>query len=298
MARLVENYVSKEEARSVCKEALSDTWVITSHRNSLFKRLENLYKNSKTRAIILRERPVVINHTKVYIQGDQVKRDEKQGVFFKSKLDSQVLVRVEQYALEYYSQLGWKGFHSENSIILTLFGLLFWDCLFDDSVPGVFTHPFQTHPLDLKTPYFYISRKEKIDGRLEEIHNGMASYLIQTRYQQESSKRTKCIGVNWDFQINDVLEIVDCIGAHSLARICRVFATTFWSHLGGVPDLCLWNPKTRSFRLSEVKSENDRLSDRQIVWLSFLDSVGVSCEVAHVGNHMHDQSQVSKKRKR
>lgn len=46
---------------------------------------------------------------------------------------------VEEVALDYFtSRHGWRGVHSETSIITTLFGLLFWDILFDDTVPGVF----------------------------------------------------------------------------------------------------------------------------------------------------------------
>ena len=44
---------------------------------------------------------------------------------------------------------GWQGWHVEGSPVKTLFGLLFWDILFDTSRPGLFITAYQDGPLDL-----------------------------------------------------------------------------------------------------------------------------------------------------
>jgi Fanconi-associated nuclease 1 len=54
--------------------------------------------------------------------------------------------------------------------------------------------------------------------------------------------------------------------------------------LGGVPDLCLWRSDTNSFKLVEVKSQNDRLSDKQVIWLDFLVSFGIEAEIFSIRN--------------
>lgn len=59
--------------------------------------------------------------------------------------------------------------HAENSLGKTLFALLFWEIIFDESVPHVFQTPFQRCPLDFGSQSFYRSRKEKFDAKLEEI---------------------------------------------------------------------------------------------------------------------------------
>jgi len=54
-------------------------------------------------------------------------------------------VTVEEYALRYYQSdegENFDGIHSENSIVTTLFSLLFWDILFSD-VLGVFESQYQ-----------------------------------------------------------------------------------------------------------------------------------------------------------
>mgnify|MGYP006104579887 CR=1 FL=1 len=66
---------------------------------------------------------------------------------------------VENLALRFYSiHQGMNGMHCENALGKTLFGLLMWNIIFDDTVPYVFQSPYQSRPLDLETKYFYLSR--------------------------------------------------------------------------------------------------------------------------------------------
>jgi Fanconi-associated nuclease 1 len=50
---------------------------------------------------------------------------------------------------------------------------------------------------------------------------------------------------------------------------------------GGIPDLFLWNPETKTVMFAEVKSENDRLSDTQRLWIHILLSAGVQVELCN-----------------
>lgn len=75
---------------------------------------------------------------------------------------------VEELALSYYGTLGYKGYHSENSLLATLFGLLFWDILFSPQ-PGVFETLYQTEPLDLRTDAFFLQRQDIILDRIARI---------------------------------------------------------------------------------------------------------------------------------
>ena len=75
---------------------------------------------------------------------------------------------VEELALSYYGTLGYKGYHSENSLLATLFGLLFWDILFSPQ-PGVFETLYQTEPLDLRTDAFFLQRQDMIFDRVARI---------------------------------------------------------------------------------------------------------------------------------
>jgi len=64
---------------------------------------------------------------------------------------------VENLALRYYAlHKNLNGMHCENAFGKTLNGLLFWDIIFESSVPFVFQTPFQAVPLDFGTKDFYL----------------------------------------------------------------------------------------------------------------------------------------------
>jgi hypothetical protein len=56
--------------------------------------------------------------------------------------------RVEAAVMEHYRAQGWQGVHSENWLWLSLFGLFFWDIIYDAST-GAFHAPLQFAPSDL-----------------------------------------------------------------------------------------------------------------------------------------------------
>ncbi|KAI8814596.1 hypothetical protein BJ742DRAFT_270091 [Cladochytrium replicatum] len=196
------------------------------------------------------------------LSGDKLVRDaakESGGIY------------VEELALEWYKARGWKGYHSENSIITTLFGLLFWDVLFFCEVPGAFSSPYQTCPLDLNTEFFIINRADHVETRLAQIESGGFVEIIRKVDEREREKRTLCRGVSWkNFTREDIIEISQCFGGPALAHICRLFAQSYWAHQGGVPDLCIWKPKERKVMLVEVKGEGDQFSEKQRVWMDYL----------------------------
>ncbi|KAI8610016.1 hypothetical protein BC830DRAFT_784768 [Chytriomyces sp. MP71] len=224
-------------------------------------------------------------------------------------------VHVEQLALNEFEKLGYKGLHSENSVVTTLFGMLFWDILFDDSVPGVFASPFQDAPLDLGTEFFYLARRNKIDRRLENLTSGVVDDLdwqpaAATEVERSSdagelslatnldplhlhiisdidaihrAKATQCRGVRWNaFTRADILEIAACLTGPQVATLCRAFIESYGAHSGGVPDLCVWNAERREVKLVEVKGEGDTLSQSQIMWIDLMSGCGICVELFRV----------------
>ena len=49
-----------------------------------------------------------------------------------------------------------------------------------------------------------------------------------------------------------------------------------------MPDLILWDPRTGRVKFSEVKSENDRLSEVQRAWIAYLSTSKIEVEVCLV----------------
>ncbi|CAO3572251.1 unnamed protein product [Mortierella alpina] len=288
---------------------------------------------------------------------------------------------VEELALSYYGTLGYRGFHSENSILSTLFGLLFWDILFYPQ-PGVFETLYQTEPLDLRTDAFFIQRQDMIMERIETIAKStviddsdglslaersvstsasapatndvkkeadesdedeplmrrrstkrtlalkpadqalMESMLFEDDIRQEiqgdddseerqaqrareeflarkrracfyldligthddmfREKGVFCVGVNWTFAKEELLQIAECIGGNALAEICKVLAQEYSKRCSGMPDLCCWNYEKKLVKFVEVKGPGDRLSSKQQVWIDLLTSLQVDIELCIV----------------
>ncbi|KAH6569551.1 hypothetical protein BASA62_004717 [Batrachochytrium salamandrivorans] len=234
LVKILERHVSKEASKARCLEAISDTFVQTAGIPALW--------NTEERRAVPATR---IRALKILGQAGS------KALYLD---ESNVPIFVEDLALQYFVKQGWKGIHAENSIITTLFGILFWDILFDDSIPAVFNSPYQSAPLDLHTDYFFQARQHMIESRVSEIRSGQYLELIKQVVSREKPRNTQCVGVSWKrFTCETLLEIAECIGGQGLGSICLLYAKTYWAHRGGVPDLCLWKPEEKQFKLIEVK---------------------------------------------
>ena len=181
-----------------------------------------------------------------------------------------------------------------------LFGLLFYDILFA-YVPNVFQTAYQTCPLDLHTDAFYGARASEINRRLVEIGNGAAERLLKETWDREFERKTCVVGVRWEeYDIADLLEVVRCFRGEALGVVMLTMAQEYATRGSGVPDLFLWRmlPGDKSggggeatavpasaakgeVMFVEVKSENDRLSETQRLWISVLLGAGIRVELCH-----------------
>lgn len=87
------------------------------------------------------------------------------------------------------------------------------------------------------------------------------------------------MGLDWSFEIEDLLEVVRCFRGEALATVCKVMAQEYQQRCGGIPDLFLWHPAQGEVMFAEVKSENDRLSDTQRLWIHVLIGAGIRVEL-------------------
>lgn len=305
MAKLGEPYTAAElerrkkhwnkTAAATCETALQDPDCHTTFHFGLQKRLLKLEKKLRIPKRLQHD----FGHVKlakpleITVQGIQLKRETtpKPGnvgvptkTLWLDELDCEGECSVEDMCLSHFRAQGWKGYHSEGRIVRTLFAYLFYDILFL-YIPNVFQTAFQTCPLDLHTDVFFPTRASEINHRLVEIENGSAETLIRSVWEREHERRTEVVGLNWDYEIDDLVELVRCFDGNALAAICKVMAQEYKQRGGGVPDLILWRTNTADdatpeghkgeVMFAEVKSENDRLSETQRVWIHVLTAAGV-----------------------
>ncbi|TLD24559.1 hypothetical protein E2P81_ATG11895 [Venturia nashicola] len=283
---------------ATCEDGLQDPLVHLIHHYDLQKRIIKIEKKLKIAKRLQHD----FSHvrlavpTEVTIKGTQVIRDApivKPTIAGRPKVASRSTktvwldpleddgeCSVEAMCLSHYRSQGYRGYHSEGGIVRTLFAYLFFDVLFT-YVPNVFQTSFQQCPLDLHTDAFYPTRLSEITRRLNDIANGDATLLIKQVYDAHHEKQTCVIGLDWSYDIDDLLEIAEFFDGDALSTICKVMAQEYSVRGGGVPDLFLWHPEKREVRFAEVKSENDRLSDTQRMWIHVLTGAGVKVDLAN-----------------
>lgn len=293
----------KRISLQTCEEGIQDNLVHIIHHYDLQKRIPKLEKslNIPKRAQHDFGHVRLTKPIEVTMEGIRIERDRptlsrrtssphpvsnKRGgktIWIDPREDGEC--SVEAMCLSHYRNQGWKGYHSEGGIVRTLFAYLFFDVLFT-YIPNVFQTPYQTCPLDLHTDAFYPSRISEINARLNEISNGDAPQILQRVYDAHHEQRTCVVGLDWSFDLADLLEITECFAGEALATVCKVMAQEYAQRGGGVPDLFLWRTADEAegrekgeVKFAEVKSENDRLSDTQRLWIHVLSGAGVRVEL-------------------
>jgi Fanconi-associated nuclease 1 len=288
----------KRIAVQTCETALQDPDCHLIFHYDLQKRLTKLEKKLR----IPRRLQHDFGHVRladpqeITVEGIQLKRDvpikpenaaAATRTIWLDELDTGGECTVEEMCLSHFRAQGWKGYHAEGGIVRTLFAYLFYDPLFL-YIPNVFQTAYQTCPLDLHTDAFFPARASEINHRLVEIANGEGEKLLRQVWEREHERRTSVVGLRWDFDIEDLTELVRCFEGSALAAICKVMAQEYRQRGGGIPDLILWRPsealtdKTSGpgaahgeVMFVEVKSASDRLSDTQRLWIHVLTGAGV-----------------------
>lgn len=287
-------------AVSTCETGLQDSDCHLIHHYDLQKRLVKLEKKLRIPKRLQHDFGHVrlADPLELSVEGIQLKKPpppkplgqaQSTRTMWLDDSDSGGVCTVEEMCLNHFRSQGWKGYHAEGGIIRTLFAYLFYDILFL-YIPNVFQTAFQTCPLDLHTDAFFPARTSEINHRLVEIANGEGERLLRGVWEREHERRTSVIGLNWDFPVEDLTELVRCFQGSALAALCKVMAQEYRQRGGGIPDLVLWRMaqneeaddtdkepgKARGEAMFvEVKSANDRLSDTQRLWIHVLTGAGV-----------------------
>ena len=202
--------------------------------------------------------------------------------------ESDLICSVEEYVKEYFkAERGFtNGLHAEGSVVNTINAIVFWDILFDMDVPDAFRCPMQSVPLDYDTCHFYEQRKGPIERRLADLVEWSQDELcnfVSDRW--DTCHRVTASPANWELfsSLNHLLSLLKCFTGEQISSICRRLIMNHRNTRSGFPDLTMWDT-TGPGRVMfvEVKGPNDRLSNKQILWLDYLTAIGIEALVCHV----------------
>ncbi len=187
--------------------------------------------------------------------------------------------RVEQGVADYFTERGYQAVHSENYPWRGLFGLVFWDIIYDTNVQAIH-HPLQRAPSDFYLPDFYLKRQTQIKQRLAELDTTDKFLVnIETTFIQKFG--TANVMVDWHEVLMVLCQIiVKNLTISQLSVILLEMAQNLRENTHGFPDLMIWNDN--EMELIEVKSPTDHLSAQQLYWLQLFRREGISARVLRV----------------
>ena len=187
--------------------------------------------------------------------------------------------RVEAHALSHFAEQGFDGVHSENYLWRGLFGLLFWEELFDSNYAS-FHHPLQRMPSDLYSADFYEKRKEQLIQKTKRYRSRKKLIKrIQDIHNEKAGINNPLVG--WHQSLLPSIEAcVDRLPLKSIYAVMLEMAKNVKDNSTGFPDLFIWRDSTYHFY--EIKSPNDHLSAQQLFWIDFLQSQNINADILRV----------------
>ncbi|MCW3491536.1 CFI-box-CTERM domain-containing protein [Dethiobacter alkaliphilus] len=216
---------------------------------------------------------------------------------------------AEQAAAHYYAENGYSSIWSENNYWWMLMGLLFWEVIFAKvygavqvSVGGTLvtlspdeneynklfeqTVKLNGMPSDFFTADFYKRRESLIKNRIRELSSKDLEQTIITAHKKYYGLNFRMIE-NWErFSVDELTVVAKRLQAEKIFAILERILIDVSENRSGLPDLLVYNNET--LFMSEVKGEKDKLTDKQMAWHDFLQSIGLTVQLCFI-NHTEKQ---------
>ena len=187
---------------------------------------------------------------------------------------------VEMGVMNHYLETGYDAAFVENYPWRGLFGLIFWDIIYDANVQAIH-HPLQRAPSDFYLPDFYLKREALFKKRLTELAT-KDDWRLQLGRTFNAKYGITNVLVDWNDELLALVnQMVALLEIEQLRLILLEMARNVREHTRGFPDLLIWN-ETGDYSFVEVKSPTDHLGPQQLHWLQFFQTIGVQGKVMRV----------------
>ena len=182
----------------------------------------------------------------------------------------------EAAAVAYFEETGAEAFHVENLVWSQLFGIVFWDLLFEKQIHS----EFDLMPAGLGTANFYGDNEAFIEERLAGLED-------PDWIDQQISRVEEQIESVPNYLVDPAPELFECVRKladlaprQSLQVLLRELARDFRANRSGFPDLLVI--ENDGVRLVEVKAEGDQIQRNQLVQMERLRRAGFDVSVVKI----------------
>jgi hypothetical protein len=187
---------------------------------------------------------------------------------------------VEAGVMNYYLDQEYDAAFTENYPWRGLFGLVFWDIIYDANVSAIH-HPLQRAPSDFYLPDFYLKRETLLKNLLTELAT-KDDWRRHTGRMFNAKYGITNVLVDWSDELFTLVQrMIDLLDIEQLRLILLEMARNVREHTRGFPDLLIWNEQG-DYEFVEVKSPTDHLGPQQLHWLEFFQTIGVHGKVIRV----------------
>ncbi len=187
---------------------------------------------------------------------------------------------VEAGVMNHYLEQGQDAAFTENYPWRGLFGLVFWDVIYDANVQAIH-HPLQRAPSDFYLPDFYLKRELSLKKRLAELPT-TADWKAHVERLFHAKYGITNVLVDWSETLLDLVHrLIDLLDPTQLQLILLEMARNLRENTRGFPDLLVWD-ETGTYSFVEVKSPTDHLSAQQLHWMEYFQAIGVHGKVVRV----------------
>jgi DNA polymerase III subunit epsilon len=171
---------------------------------------------------------------------------------------------------------GYRVFFTENTLWHSLFGLLFWDELFESEL---LHSSFDWVPHCLKDRSFARKFGAQIDDKLDAVRSGSALNLLLRPIAANWGRPNGIFA--WDHVDVEALRLLlSGTSGEGIAAIVRSLCQNFRDMRDGFPDLMLEKDGTVSFM--EIKAEGDVIRRNQLTRLRQLGNACIRAEIGRV----------------
>lgn len=183
---------------------------------------------------------------------------------------------VEQGVIAYYKARGIKAYRTENFLWQNLFGLVFWNELFNIEGLGLAT-PFDYLPNCIKHYNFLDVAKTEIESRLESIKTTSDLLLLVTKNAAENFGKSQGI-IRWHKNILDPLKLlIQHTHPEGLKHQLLAICSNWQVYHDGYPDIMVL--ENGKLRFEEIKAPGDSLRRNQLLQIQSLKKANIDVHI-------------------
>ena len=198
----------------------------------------------------------------------------------KLTLDVNYIQSVEMGVIAHYQKHDIVAQKTENHLWRALFGLLFWDLLFEKD--GVVSE-FDRRPMSLRNNDFYQRFQPDIDERLLGIVTGEDLYQLVAKTAAVAYGKVNSVFMWYSGILDPIRLLLEHVNVKAVNALMLAMAKDFKRLKDGFPDLMIVGKN--AIRFEEIKSTGDQIRRNQLHTIRKMRECGFDVSICQVDWH-------------